>query len=187
MLQMAKYLLFKTASFALTLTLYGVFGVICAFIWLAWPDGAKNAVQAEESSKLSDFLSSEGSGSMFFTFGEMDGGAAHIINEGSESSGARPMVPSFGSGTKGVLARIPFYGRFPWGYVELSAVFEFENSGEGFSLLDSRLGRARLPGIAGREFCASILAHYKGFISKYGVSAISVESGDGGVTISKGK
>lgn len=184
---MAKYLFFKTASFALTLTLYGVFGVMCAFIWLAWPDGAKNAAPAEESSKLSDFLSSDGPGSMFFTFGEMDGGAAHIINEGAESSGARPMVPSFGAGENGLIVRIPFYGRFPWGYAELSAAFEFENSAEGFSLLDSRLGRARLPGIVGREFFASILAHYKGFISKYGVSVKSVESGDGGVTISKGK
>ena len=184
---MAKYLLYKTAGFALTLTLYGVFGVMCAFIWLAWPDGAKGAVPAEESPKLSDFLNSEGAGSMFFTFDELDGGAAHIIAQNSKSAGALPMVPSFGAGESGVMMRIPFYGRFPWGYSRLSAAFEFESSDGVFSLVDSRIGAARLPGIIGREFCASVLAHYEGFLSKYRASAISVEAGDDGLTISKGK
>lgn len=184
---MAKYLLFRTASFAVTLALYGVFGAMCAFIWLAWPERAGSAARAEESPKLSDFLDSEGEGEMFFTFEEIDGGVARMISESAKSDGALPMVPSFRAGERGVVVRIPFYGRFPWGYSKFSAAFEFENSGGGFLLADSKIGAARLPGAAGRKFCASVLAHYKGFVSKYGAAIKSVEAGDGGITISKGK
>lgn len=171
-----KKLIASLALCMLSAVLYGGFGAMCAFAYMAVDDSQMEDVKVQTSPAFAFFLHDSSRKSAEFTRQELQDGVAGFLfacaRQKKDGVAVVPAVPILKSEYGVLQIQIPSAYSTTIGVFKTCAIFDVNIQG-GFKLSSARLGRAIIPSFLRDRFAGFYLRQYSDFIGAKNLSLLS--------------